>query len=97
MALPNDAADLEHARQPLGLTDTDIEQITTLPTMPGVFSTVYVVSLRGRGAVRISLGQLEYWLASSDPEHDQPKRHAALREVDGDPWAALALLATRGT
>ena len=46
------------------------------------------------GAVRISLGDLEYWICSSDPEHDQPRRHTALRQTNGDPWAALQLLCT---
>ena len=35
LCFQNDADDLEHARAPLGLTDTDIEQITTLTTRPG--------------------------------------------------------------
>ncbi|MFZ1992953.1 MAG: hypothetical protein WAU75_02500, partial [Solirubrobacteraceae bacterium] len=92
--LPNDRDDLEHAREPLGLSDTDIAQIQQLPKQQGVYSTVYMVSARGRGAVRVALGDLEYWICSSDPEHDQPRRAAALRDADGDPWQALALLCT---
>ena len=38
-----------------------------------------MVSSRGRGAVRVALGDLEYWICCSDPEHDQPRRAAALR------------------
>ena len=53
-----------------------------------------MVSTRGRGAVRVALGDLEYWICSSDPEHDQPRRAAALRETAGDPWAALDTLCT---
>jgi hypothetical protein len=90
--LQNDRHDLEYAREPLGLTNTDIEQVVTLPGHKGVYSTIYLVSLRGRGAVRIALGDHEYWTCSSDPEHDQPKRHAALQEAGGDAWAALELL-----
>ena len=87
--LRNDRDDLEHAREPLGLSDTDIAQIQALPKQHGVYSTVYMVSARGRGAVRVALGDLEYWICSSDPEHDQPRRAAALRETAGDPWDAL--------
>ena len=87
--LQNDRDDLEHAREPLGLSDTDIAQIQTLPKQQGLYSTVYMVSARGRGAVRVALGDLEYWICSSDPEHDQPRRAAALREAGGDPWDAL--------
>ncbi len=92
--LPNDADDLALGRDTIGLTDTDIEQITTLPHRKGDYSTVYMVSPRGRGAVRLALGDLEYWIASSDPEHDQPTRQHALTDAHGDPWAALRLLCT---
>jgi hypothetical protein len=53
-----------------------------------------MVSARGRGAVRVALGDLEYWICSSDPEHDQPRRAAALREAGGNPWEALVKLCT---
>jgi hypothetical protein len=94
LCLQNDADDLELGRDTIGLTHTDIEQITTLPRRKGDYSTVYMVSPRGRGTVRIALGDLEYWIASSDPEHDQPKRHQALTDAEGDPWKALRLLCT---
>ena len=94
LCFQNDAEDLEHARAPLALTDTDIEQITTLTTRPGLYSSTYMISARGRGAVRQLLGDLEYWICCSDPENDQPRRAAALRETRGDHWAALRLLCT---
>ena len=90
----NTERDLAIGRETIGLTDVDVEQITTLTTRKGLYSTVYVVSPRGRGAVRILLGDLEYWICSSDPENDQPKRVAALADADGDPWEALRLLCT---
>jgi hypothetical protein len=94
MCLQNDIKDLEHARGILGLTDTDIDEITGLAVQPGAYSTVYAVSRRGRGSIRIELGDIEYWICSSDPEHDQPRRAAALAETGGDAWAALRLLCT---
>lgn len=94
LCLPNDVDDLQLGRDTIGLTDTDIEQITTLPRRKGDYSTVYMVSPRGRGAVRVALGDLEYWIASSDPEHDQPTRRQALSDAAGDPWKALRLLCT---
>jgi hypothetical protein len=94
LCLQNDVDDLQLGRDTIGLTDTDIEQITTLPRRKGDYSTVYMVSPRGRGAVRVALGDLEYWIASSDPEHDQPTRHQALSDADGDAWHALRLLCT---
>jgi type IV secretory pathway VirB4 component len=94
LCLQNDRDDLEHGRDTIGLTATDIEQITTLPRQERAYSTVYVISARGRGAVRISLADLEYWICSSDPEHDQPKRAQALKDAHGDPWQAQRLLST---
>ncbi len=94
LCLQNDRDDLEVGRDTIGLTDNDIEQIMTLPKQEGAYSTVYAVSRRGRGAVRISLADLEYWVCSSDPENDQPRRAAALKESAGDPWQALRLLCT---
>jgi hypothetical protein len=92
LCLPNDRSDLEYARDTLALTDTDIDEITALPSQKGAYSTLYMVSKRGRGAVRIAPGDAEYWIASSNPDLDQPVRHAALAEAADDPWRALALL-----
>ena len=92
LCFQNDAEDLEHARAALGLTDVDIEHITTLATRPGLYSSAYMISARGRGTIRQLLGDLEYWTCCSDPENDQPRRAAALRQTGGDHWAALRLL-----
>jgi len=94
LCLQNDPDDLQLGRDTIGLTSTDVEQIMSLPKQEGLYSTVYVVSRRGRGAVRVALADLEYWIASSDPESDQPRRAAALHDADGDPWQALRLLCT---
>ena len=86
--------DLAHARQPLGLTETDIREISRLVTRKGLYSTYYLISDRGRGRVRNVLGDLQYWLCSNDPERDQPPRAAATADAQGDPWQALRLLCT---
>jgi hypothetical protein len=90
----NNRRDLQFARDPLGLTDTDIDAICSLRTRPRLYSSVYLQSARGRGQVRSILGDLEYWICSNHPRHDQPARHAALTETNGDPWKALRLLCT---
>ena len=92
LCLPNERRDLEHARDSLALTDTDIAEITSLPSQKGSYSTLYMISKRGRGAVRVAPGAPEYWVASSNPELDQPLRHAALKETGGEPWKALTRL-----
>ena len=92
LCLPNERRDLEHARDTLGLSDTDIAEIEQLPAHKGAYATLYMISARGRGAVRIAPAAPEYWIASSNPETDQPLRHAALTQSSGDPWRALGLL-----
>jgi type IV secretory pathway VirB4 component len=92
LCLPNERRDLEHARDALGLTDTDIAEIGQLPSQKGSYSTLYMISNRGRGAVRIAPGGPEYWIASSNPELDQPLRNLALRQTGGNAWQALAQL-----
>jgi hypothetical protein len=92
LCLPNKRRDLEHARDSIALTDTDIAEITSLPSQKGSYSTLYMISKRGSGAVRIAPGRPEYWVASSDPELDQPPRNAALRETGGNPCKALTRL-----
>ena len=90
----NSPDDLAYAAGPLALTDTDIDAIKSLVTRKGLYSTVYLISARGRGRVRIILGDLEYWMCSNDPDRDQPVRAAALVDSAGDPWQALRLLCT---
>ncbi|MQA75691.1 MAG: hypothetical protein GEU88_15350 [Solirubrobacterales bacterium] len=87
------AEELAYAREALGLDAQDLETITReLETRKGEFSTAFVDSeVHGRGTVRIYLGDMEYWVASSDPYRDQPIRELARRE-GGDAWAALRLL-----
>jgi len=87
-------ADLELARDSLGLTETDIGSITSLVTRKGQYAEAYLMGPRGRGRIRIVLGDLAYWTCSNDPERDQPVRAAALDDADGDPWQALRLLCT---
>jgi hypothetical protein len=92
LCLRNERPDLEYARDSLSLSDTDIAEIIALPSQKGAYSTLYMLSARGRGAVRIAPGDPEYWIASSNPELDQPVRAQALNDADGGPWRALALL-----
>ena len=71
----NNRRDLEFGRDPLGLSDIDIDAITGLQTRPGLYSTVYLQSASGRGQVRSILGPLEYWICSQPPQ-ERPARPA---------------------
>ena len=69
LCLPNERRDLEHARDSLALTDTDIAEITALPSQKGeLLDAVHDHQARPR-RVRIAPGDPEYWIASSNPEH----------------------------
>ena len=91
LCLPNERRDLEHARDSLALTDTDIHEITSLPSRKGGYSTLYMISERG-AARSVSRPAPLVLGRSSNPELDQPLRHAALKETGGDPWKALTRL-----
>jgi len=92
--LRQEARELAYAREALALSDGAIEAISTLQTVRGSHSTAYLMNgSRGQGTLQVAVGAREYWIASSDPARDEPRRRAALRRTGGDPWAALALLA----
>lgn len=78
----------------LGLTSEEVEAINQLKTVKRDYATGYWVNgVRGRNSITVRLGDLEYWIATHDPENDEPVRQLALREAGGDPWRALRLLA----
>jgi hypothetical protein len=92
--LRQEARELGYAREALALSDGAIEAISTLQTVRGSHSTAYLMNgSRGQGTLQVAVGAREYWLASSDPARDEPRRRASLRRTGGDPWAALELLA----
>ena len=96
----NNRRDLEFGRDPLGLSDIDIEAITGLQTRPGLYSTVYLQSARGRGQVRSIPGPLEYWICSQPPQERpaRPPRRAPgrrRRPMEGAAAAVHAGVAAR--
>jgi hypothetical protein len=87
--------ELAYVRDALRLSDEEIHAIASLTTAKRQFSTAFFMNgNRGRGVVSIRVGPLEYWIATNDPNQDEPLRRRALREADGDPWRALRLLAS---
>jgi hypothetical protein len=88
--------ELRYLTDTLGLSDNEVRLISRLGTAPGRFSRAYLINgPRGRGEVTLRLGELEYWLATSN-DRDQERRNAALARHPGDPWAALHELAKEG-
>jgi len=88
--LDGQIADIQRA---LGLTDEEAETISALKTIKGEYAEAFLCNgRRGRGLIEIRAGATEYWIATSEPDHDQPLREQVLRECDGDPWAALERL-----
>jgi len=78
----------------LGLTDEEAQTVAQLKTVKGEYAEAFLCNgRRGRGLIEIRAGAAEYWIATSEPDHDQPLRQQVLEECGGDPWAALERLA----
>jgi hypothetical protein len=91
--LRQEAKELAYAKQALKLTEETIEAISSLQTLPGVYSLAYLMNgTRGEGTIQIGVGSMERWIASSDPDRDEPIKQHALRESSGDYWRALELM-----
>ena len=90
--LPGQTAEIQ---KELGLTDEEAATISQLRTRKGEGAEAFLCNgRRGRGLIEIHAGALEYWIATSEPDHDQPLRQRVLAQVGGDPWAAVRELAT---
>lgn len=88
--------ELAYVRDALRLSDEEVQAVASLSTAKRQFSTAFFMNgTRGRGVVSIRVGPVEYWIATNDPNQDEPLRRQALRDANGDPWHALKLLATR--
>jgi hypothetical protein len=89
--LDGQVADIQHA---LGLTDEETGTISRLRTVKGEYAEAFFCNgRRGRGLIEIRAGAAEYWLATSEPDHDQPLRQQILAQAGGDPWLAVEQLA----
>jgi type IV secretory pathway VirB4 component len=89
--LDGSVTDIQEA---LGLTDEEAQTISQLRTVKGEYAEAFLSNgRRGRGLIEIRAGAAEYWLATSEPDHDQPLRQHVLAQVGGDPWAAIEQLA----
>ncbi len=76
------------------LTSEEVQAISQAKTVKRDYSTAFWDNgTRGRVSITVRLGDLEYWIATHDPELDEPLRQLALRQAGGDPWRALRLLA----
>src|SRR5207248_2101928 len=86
--------ELAYVRDALKLSDEEVQAIASLSTAKRQYSTAFFINgTRGRGIVSIRVSPHEYWIATNDPDRDEPLRRKALREAAGDPWQALDLLA----
>ncbi|HTX09812.1 MAG TPA: hypothetical protein VME22_14425, partial [Solirubrobacteraceae bacterium] len=89
--LDGQTADIQGA---LGLSDEEAQTISRLKTVKGEYAEAFFCNgRRGRGLIEIRAGAAEYWLATSEPDHDQPLRRDVLERVHGDAWRAVEELA----
>jgi hypothetical protein len=74
-----------------------VRAIGRLKTVKRAYSQAYWINgTRGRGTIALRVGPTEYWLATSDPVGDGPRRAQALADHAGDAWRALEQLAADG-
>ena len=86
--------ELAYVQDALRLSEEEMAAIARLKTVKRQFSQAYWINgTRGRGTIALRVGPTEYWLATSDPVNDVPRRERALADTGGDPWQALAALA----
>jgi conjugal transfer ATP-binding protein TraC len=93
-----DDRDRRILQERLGLSNRMLETISTLTSVPGVYSEALVIirrddSLLEGGVVRIQTSPLEYWTYTSSSD-DKARREDAIRVHGGDQRAALWALAS---
>jgi hypothetical protein len=89
--LDGQTADIQRA---LGLSDEEANTISQLKTVKGEYAEAFFCNgRRGRGLIEIRAGAAEYWLATSEPDYDQPLRREVLDQNGGDAWQAIEELA----
>ena len=80
LLLRNGADDLAHLTEALNLAPEEAAQVARLTTEKGSHAQAYLLNgERGRGTVTLRHGPELYWLATSDPVRDVPRREQALR------------------
>ena len=90
-------SELAFMQQALRLSDEEREIVARLETVKGSHAQMlWINGTRGRGRVAMRVGPTEYWAFTSDQGRDAARRQAAMRDHDGDSWAAVAALARAG-
>jgi hypothetical protein len=89
-----DGEDLDILEQTAGLSARETQLISELQSVRGRYSQAYWLNgTRGRSVVELRPSPAVYWLATSEPVVDVPRREQAIRDHAGDSWAALDALA----
>jgi hypothetical protein len=92
--LRQSADELAYVQDALRLPPEQVRAIERLKTVKRAYSQAFWINgTRGRATVTLRVGPHEYWLATSDPVADLPRRARMLDACGGDGWAALERLA----
>lgn len=92
--LRQSADELAYIQDANRLSEAEVAAIARLKTVKRSYSQAYWINgTRGRGTIALRVGSTEYWLATSEPVRDLPRRAQALRAGGGDAWRALQRLA----
>lgn len=82
----------------LGLSEEEVRQVQRLGGSEEEFVEMFLwrdskQTGPRRGIVNVPAHPLEYWLFTSEPNRDRPRRDAMIRACGGDVWAAVKALA----
>lgn len=95
--LQQSPTDFPVLKEIFGLNDTELEIIRHLGQVKPFYSQAYMITGKRRGLVNIMPDPYSYWVATSEPTVDLPKRTQAIKShtQDGktDYWAAVEELA----
>lgn len=93
LLLRQEARELAYVKDSLNVTEETIQAISSLKTIDGVFSLVYLMNgTRGQGTLQVGVGSVERWIACSDPDLEEPVKQHALRQTDREYWPAVEIL-----
>jgi hypothetical protein len=91
--LGNDPSNFELIREACGLTPQEMSQIAHLTRKNREYSDAFLVYHKmSRGVVKLVVPKFLYWVATTEPNLDQPMRSKMIELSDGDPRWACHLL-----
>lgn len=78
--LQQSPTDFQVLKEVFGLSDSELEIVGHLGQVKGVYSQAYMITGKRRGLVNIMPDPYSYWIATSEPTHDLPRRDEMIKK-----------------